>query len=227
MYGMLCVDLSTSLWLTFATAFELPVSTTHATIGGLVGFGLVNAGNAGVKWNDETSDFPYRAGLTPVVISWFVSPGVSAAFAATMASSWRAADLGHCRSLNSPYHPLHSQFLIVRHSILRRKNSLTMGFILVPFIFFGVVMANVVFILSKGFGFVIKQENAPYKDACKKGLRDSWKAGGVSTTLNLKMKDGNSHDVDVSKLVFSSIPPKFDGSAESVYINSTVSQLQD
>jgi PiT family inorganic phosphate transporter len=37
-------------WLLFATRTGLPVSTTHALVGGLVGAGVIAAGPAGVRW---------------------------------------------------------------------------------------------------------------------------------------------------------------------------------
>jgi inorganic phosphate transporter, PiT family len=37
-------------WLAFATRAGLPVSTTHALVGAIVGAGLVSAGPAGVRW---------------------------------------------------------------------------------------------------------------------------------------------------------------------------------
>jgi len=38
MYGMLCADLASAIWLTVATYFRYPVSTTHSIIGAIVGF---------------------------------------------------------------------------------------------------------------------------------------------------------------------------------------------
>ncbi len=35
MLGMLCADLASALWLTFATYFKYPVSTTHSIIGAM------------------------------------------------------------------------------------------------------------------------------------------------------------------------------------------------
>jgi phosphate/sulfate permease len=35
MYGMMCVDLASGIWLLLATYLELPVSTTHSAVGGV------------------------------------------------------------------------------------------------------------------------------------------------------------------------------------------------
>jgi len=47
-----------------ATYLKLPVSTTHSIIGGVLGFGLVSVGVAGIKWNI----------VLYVVLSWIFSP---------------------------------------------------------------------------------------------------------------------------------------------------------
>lgn len=70
MLGMLCADLSSALWLTFATYFKYPVSTTHSIIGAIVGFCLAYGGTEAVVWD--------KIGF--IVLSWFVSPVLSGVF---------------------------------------------------------------------------------------------------------------------------------------------------
>lgn len=70
MLGMLCADLASALWLTFATYFKYPVSTTHSIIGAIVGFCLAYGGTDAVVWN--------KIGF--IVLSWFVSPVLSGIF---------------------------------------------------------------------------------------------------------------------------------------------------
>ena len=62
--GMLAALLAASLWLHLATYFGQPVSTTHAIIGAVIGFGVVAHGLDSVQW--------YK--LIRVASSWFVSP---------------------------------------------------------------------------------------------------------------------------------------------------------
>ena len=70
MLGMLCADLASALWLTFATYFKYPVSTTHSIIGAIVGFCLAYGGTDAVVWN--------KIGF--IVLSWFVSPVLAGIF---------------------------------------------------------------------------------------------------------------------------------------------------
>ena len=70
MFGMLCADLSSAIWLTIATYFKLPVSTTHSIIGAIVGFSLAYGGADAVNWE--------KIGL--VVASWVASPVIAGLF---------------------------------------------------------------------------------------------------------------------------------------------------
>lgn len=64
LFGMLAAVLGSALWVNIATYFKLPVSTTHSIIGGVVGFGLVSVGIAGINWKV----------ILFVVLSWIISP---------------------------------------------------------------------------------------------------------------------------------------------------------
>ena len=44
MYGMMCVLLTVAMWLLVATQMGLPVSTTHTTVGGVIGMSMVARG---------------------------------------------------------------------------------------------------------------------------------------------------------------------------------------
>jgi hypothetical protein len=46
-YGMLCAVAAAAFWLLFATYYELPVSTTHSIVGGVMGFALVYGARGG------------------------------------------------------------------------------------------------------------------------------------------------------------------------------------
>jgi inorganic phosphate transporter, PiT family len=62
--GMLAALMAASLWLNLASYFGQPVSTTHAVIGAVIGFGMVAHGPDSIQW--------YK--LSRIAASWFVSP---------------------------------------------------------------------------------------------------------------------------------------------------------
>jgi len=59
----LVVLLSSSLWLTFVSYLGLSVSTTHSTIGALLGLGIVTAGLGDVNWQT----------IGIIILGWLIS----------------------------------------------------------------------------------------------------------------------------------------------------------
>ncbi len=73
MYGMLCADLSSAIWLTLATYFKWPVSTTHSIIGSIIGFSLAYGGADAIVWE--------KVGF--VALSWVLSPFLAGMFSSS------------------------------------------------------------------------------------------------------------------------------------------------
>lgn len=74
--GMLAAILAAGFWITFATFYNLPVSTTHSIVGAVLGFGLMAAyygiiGFEEIKWSV----------LAKIAASWVVSPLLGALLA--------------------------------------------------------------------------------------------------------------------------------------------------
>ncbi|MEB3337479.1 MAG: anion permease [Leptolyngbyaceae bacterium] len=65
--GMLAVLLASGLWLNLATAWGFPVSSTHAVVGAIAGFGGVTVGIQAVNWRS----------LGTISLTWVVTPVVS------------------------------------------------------------------------------------------------------------------------------------------------------
>lgn len=63
-YGMLASLLAAAVWLTIASRFGWPVSTTHSIVGAIVGFAVVAIGFDAVHWQEVGS----------IAVSWVVSP---------------------------------------------------------------------------------------------------------------------------------------------------------
>nr|NGX52945.1 Low-affinity inorganic phosphate transporter 1 [Candidatus Anoxychlamydiales bacterium] len=65
--GMISALFATSVWLNLASYFKLPVSTTHAIIGAVIGFGAIIGGVHSVDWVLVSS----------IALSWIITPLVS------------------------------------------------------------------------------------------------------------------------------------------------------
>ena len=81
MYGCMWVVLSVGLWLFLASYLEMPVSTTHSCVGGMIGMTIALKGSNCVIWYKPLSTFPYIGGVGGIILSWFLSPLFSAIFA--------------------------------------------------------------------------------------------------------------------------------------------------
>ena len=62
--GFVASLLAAAIWVTIATWWEMPISTTHSIIGALIGFGVVYGGLESVNWMEVGS----------VASSWVLSP---------------------------------------------------------------------------------------------------------------------------------------------------------
>lgn len=129
MYGMLCVISATGLWLLLASYLELPVSTTHSVIGGIIGMSMAAHGSDAVIWYDFDSSaeaLKKIKGVVPVFMSWVIAPVLSGIISTAL-------------------------YLFVRTFVLRHKNSLQRVFIFFPFLVGITIAVNAYFVIYKGF----------------------------------------------------------------------------
>jgi sodium-dependent phosphate transporter len=125
MWGCMCVDIATAVWLILATRFEMPVSTTHSCVGGMIGMTIALRGANSVIWfKPSDAANPIPGGFLSIVVSWFLSPLLSAITSAIL-------------------------FLIVR-TILRSKNGFENSVRTYPIMVFFCVMIVAVYMLTKG-----------------------------------------------------------------------------
>ena len=81
MYGFIAAMMAAAVWLTVATRYGLPVSTTHSIIGGIVGVGLVMEVQHQALLNQfETSLIDWGV-VEKVAMSWVASPVMGGLFA--------------------------------------------------------------------------------------------------------------------------------------------------
>jgi len=95
MYGCMWVILAVGLWLFLASYLEMPVSTTHSCVGGMIGMTLVLGGTDCVIWYKPLETFPYVGGVGGIVLSWFISPIFSGLIAMFVFFSTRTLVLRH------------------------------------------------------------------------------------------------------------------------------------
>ncbi|HIF99275.1 MAG TPA: inorganic phosphate transporter, partial [Myxococcales bacterium] len=88
-YGMLAALASAATLLLGATRLGLPVSTTHAIIGAIVGFGSVGIGMSAVNWPE--------VGL--IMVSWLTSPLLAGVIAYGIFQLTRKMILDHSEPL--------------------------------------------------------------------------------------------------------------------------------
>jgi len=74
MYAFIAAMMAAAVWLTIATRYGLPVSTTHSIIGGIVGVGLV------MEVQHDTSLIDWEV-VKKVTVSWVASPLMGGLFA--------------------------------------------------------------------------------------------------------------------------------------------------
>jgi len=77
--GMSLCNVGAGCFIIFATMLGLPVSTTHAIVGAVLGVGLTSFGPEGCIW---TSGNDTLGGFVAIVASWFISPALSGSFSA-------------------------------------------------------------------------------------------------------------------------------------------------
>jgi PiT family inorganic phosphate transporter len=74
MFGMFAALISAGICVHLATLFGLPVSTTHAIVGAVVGFGILSVGAGAVTWSKVVS----------IATSWVISPAAGGLIAGGM-----------------------------------------------------------------------------------------------------------------------------------------------
>lgn len=125
MYGCMIVCLSVGVWLFLASKYEMPVSTTHSAVGGMIGMTMALKGSSCVIWYEDKDTFPFIGGVSGIVLSWVISPVFSAIISCFL-------------------------FWITRTIVLRSENSFSRIFWYYPFIIAFTLSLNAFYIVYKG-----------------------------------------------------------------------------
>jgi PiT family inorganic phosphate transporter len=83
--GMVAVLIACGIWLNIATAFGLPVSSSHATVGAIAGFAWVAVSPQAIDWHS----------IGIICLSWVATPIASGAIAAVFYSLIQRFILNH------------------------------------------------------------------------------------------------------------------------------------
>lgn len=111
MLGMVCAVTASSIYLTIASIFGLPVSTTHSIMGGVIGMGVAAVGAQGINWWGGS----INSGVTQVFIAWALAPLLSGIFGAII-------------------------FTITKYGVMARSNPVMKALITIP-VYFGITSA--------------------------------------------------------------------------------------
>ena len=125
MYGCMVVCLSVGVWLFLASKYEMPVSTTHSAVGGMIGMTMALKGSDCVIWYEDKDTFPYVGGVSGIVLSWVISPVFSFIISCGL-------------------------FWLTRTVVLRSENSFNRIFWYYPFIIAFTLSLNAFYIVYKG-----------------------------------------------------------------------------
>jgi solute carrier family 20 (sodium-dependent phosphate transporter) len=125
MYGCMWVCFSVATWLFTASYLEMPVSTTHSCIGGMIGMTIAIKGSNCVIWYEQKDNFPYIGGVIGMIISWFVSPVLSGCISSSL-------------------------YYIIRQCILRKNYESKYIYFAFPLLVGITITLNTFFIIYKG-----------------------------------------------------------------------------
>ena len=137
MYGNFIVICSVSVWLIVATWAEMPVSTTHSCVGGMIGMTIVAKGSGCVNWSSkgDEENLYLPEGVLATVLSWIISPVLSGIFAVLI-------------------------YGFTRKFVLRAEDSFQRAIKFYPILVWAAVFLNVFFVLSKGIAKKICPKSA-------------------------------------------------------------------
>ena len=125
MYGCMWVIASVAVWLFLASYWEMPVSTTHSCVGGMIGMTIALKGTDCVIWYKPVDTFPYVGGVSGIVASWVISPVFSGIISSVL-------------------------FAIIRSQVLRKSYETKRLNILYPILVGSTLTINSFFIIYKG-----------------------------------------------------------------------------
>ena len=179
MYGCMWVVLAVGLWLFLASYLEMPVSTTHSCVGGMVGMAIALKGVDCVIWYKPVDTFPFVGGVSGIVLSWFLSPLFSAIFAAGLFYTLRIFVLRHdfeTKRINWTYPLLIGTTMTINTFFIIYKGAKGLGLHKTPV---GVAVGT-----AFGVGFISAVATIPFVPKIKKFVNDKFHKEGNTIEMS-------------------------------------------
>ena len=178
MYGCMWVVLAVGLWLFLASYLEMPVSTTHSCVGGMVGMAISLKGTSCVIWYKPLTTFPYVGGVSGIVLSWFLSPLFSAIFASGLFYILRIFVLRHdfeTKRINWTYPLLIGTTMTINTFFIIYKGAKGLGLHKTPV---GIAVGT-----AFGVGIFFSIVTIPFVPRLKRFVNDKFANGNINIEL--------------------------------------------
>jgi sodium-dependent phosphate transporter len=177
MYGCMWVVFSVGAWLFLASYLEMPVSTTHSCVGGMIGMAVALGGTKCVIWYKPLNNFPYIGGVSGIVISWFISPVFSAIIAVTIFSLLRTFVLRHdfnTKRINWTYPLLIGSTMFINCFFIIYKGATGLGLDKTPL--------SVAFSISSSIAIVFAIISVPFVPKMKRHIEKTFSGRDIQLT---------------------------------------------
>ena len=220
MYGCMWVIFSVGVWLFLASYLEMPVSTTHSCVGGMIGMAIALKGPDCVIWYKPVETFPYVGGVSGIVLSWFLSPLFSALIASGVFSAIRFSVLRHdfnSERLNFVYPILIGSTITINTFFIIYKGAKGLGLHNTPL--------DIAFGAAFGAGALSAVLTIPIVPKIKEYVRNKYENAEQDIELsNIQEVTENQHelnikdDVELDRVVrLHDEAEKFDSKTEEVF----------
>lgn len=220
MYGCMWVIFSVGVWLFLASYLEMPVSTTHSCVGGMIGMAIALKGPDCVIWYKPVETFPYVGGVSGIVLSWFLSPLFSALIASGVFSAIRFSVLRHdfnSERLNFVYPILIGSTITINTFFIIYKGAKGLGLHNTPL--------DIAFGAAFGAGALSAMLTIPIVPKIKEYVRNKYENAEQDIELsNIQEVTENQHelnikdDVELDRVVrLHDEAEKFDTKTEEVF----------
>eukprot|EP00899_Mesostigma_viride_P013627 jgi/Mesvir1/22265/Mv18603-RA.1 len=143
MLAMVCALVGSSLWVNTATVYGMPVSSTHAIVGAVVGVGMAMGGTSAIRWGT------WNSGVVGIVVGWAISPVLAGLAAAAI------------------YLP--TKYLVLRPNSLG-SDTYKKALWAMPLYMFVTMVLIMWFMFYKGFGELSARITARFSKAAMLGL---------------------------------------------------------